>query len=1015
MAEAESVLPGRPKMASMSFSMDDLCHFSSPPESEKKTQPTFTPFTLPACTLSETSHLTNGSLPSPIITPEKPSTLGKSSSKKKSKSSKDPNSKHAKKTLHSSPKDADRNNEECPYSDLESVPKILCPKALERQTNSVPSQPSVMVAKELKKQPEVQSGLWFSKSGKDRRPKTTSPIPDRSLFSKAPSKKKNSSTVCKKTLVTSTPSYVSGSGDPVLLLDKNKPAETSAVPQKTSTLNCTNNQAGIKTSDSVEASVDQPDSLDRENNLPSVQVVCLKARPSFTKSKESVTDPSSGKSEDTDDKRAPELSKNVDSDGQSSLLKSKKNVSETKNSVKNATKPVNDTIFDQEKKTDETIKPCLQSKSNDSLSILEKQKNLVSKCRLPYVKLIRKEIKDRRYLNSSGTFFLADLCKEKEKGSDVTKTCESPQKESRTSASKDHSVAEPEKVSVKKVKTIDRSGKLHLSTDQSVGSRTEVSGVSTVDLGSKLVEEEPVLNAKSSKESQSSSKQTDHSECKNNPGSVVPNKSSEPENGAEEHVSSISPSTANAVPGHREEEPQCENSLTPESFHPGKPKKVSSKCKRVRDVNKVLGTQPAHLPASNRLMTRALRAMNDSTKQDKVGKKAEQKQIHKSFRKADQVVKNHKLKHEFQTKIKALKSHHTDKSELGQGKISSNCSPSLMLSDSNDSEDVKSEDEDLSISSTPPMDFIPLTSKVKTKYEGQSSDKYSPSPPSPFSFLRAFRNVEEVSFQSLGADRSGKPISLKPKPNCKFSTFLMMLKDLHDTRERDGAPLELEIGPPSAHVKEEPLVMPGEDASAGRDQETSSAGQDQETAYALSDSSAITDKSVEAFTEGGASRTPKKSSNRRGNAGWFKRKPNRRAPCSPAKSGPGFPGLESLLEMMPAEDSLENMEWSSRVVDFQSSSWEERAGGSDVVVCEEHEENPWIRAKENLTVPVPLEQRECGTAEEQPSCLISDFVKRDSSFAHNSGEEDKTPGGKISLPKQLSLEGNEKNVYLKNK
>ncbi|RVE64229.1 hypothetical protein OJAV_G00144460 [Oryzias javanicus] len=481
------------------------------------------------------------------------------------------------------------------------------------------------------------------------------------------------------------------------------------------------------------------------------------------------------------------------------------------------------------------------------------------------------------------------------------------------------------------------------------------------------------------------------------------------ENGSEEHVSSVSASTANAVSDHREEEPQCENSLTPESFHPRKPKKVSSKSKRVRDVNKVLQTQPAHLPASNRLMTRALRAMNDSTKQDKVGKKAEQKQILKSFRKADKVVKNHKPKHEFHTKVKALKSHHSDKGERDQGKISSSSSFSLMFSDSNDSEDVKSEDEDLSISSTPPMDFIPLTSKVKAKYEGQSSDKYSTSPPSPFSFLRAFKNVEEVSFQSLGADRSGKPISLKPKPNCKFSTFLMMLKDLHDTRERDGTPLELEIGPPSAHVKEEPLVMPGENASAGRDQESASGGQDQETAYALSDSSAITDKSVEALNEGGASQTLKKPSNRRGNSGWFKRKPNRRAPCSPAKSGPGFPGLESLLEMMPTEDSLENMGWSSRVVDFQSSSWEERAGGSDLVVGEEHEESLWSRAKENLTVPVPLEQRECGMVEEQPNCLISDFVKRDSIFAHKSGEEDKTPGAhkRIRKPSKRLIEWTE--------
>uniref|UniRef100_A0A8C6MC56 Histone-lysine N-methyltransferase, H3 lysine-36 specific n=1 Tax=Nothobranchius furzeri TaxID=105023 RepID=A0A8C6MC56_NOTFU len=389
-AEAESVLPGRPKLtSSMSSSTDSTFPCSSAVEGENKPHPTFPPPVSPTSALSETLHITNGSISSTGTPPRKPSTLKKPSGKKKqNKSLKDTWSKNSKKTLNCSPDQSERDNGECPYSDLESVPKILCPKALERQPKLVPAQPSVTVAKELKKQPEIQSGLWFSKSGKDRRPKTTSSVPDRSLFSKVPCKKKNISTVSKKTLVSFASSFGGGSND----------------------------------------------------------------------------------------------------------------------------------------------------------------------------------------------------------------------------------------------------------------------------------------------------------------------------------------------------------------------------------------QQPAHLPASNRLMTRALKAMHE----------------------VDQ--KQGKAQHE----------------------VEQNCSsPSLILSDSND---VKSEDEDLS---TPPMDFIPLTSKVKARPEDQSLNTQPPLPPtSPFSFINDFKNAEVVSFQSLASKNNGKPISFKTDTNYKFSTFLMMLKDLHDTREREGAPLELEIGPPSAHVKEEPSMLPQEDLPA---------------------------------------------------------------------------------------------------------------------------------------------------------------------------------------------------------
>ncbi|XP_075889025.1 histone-lysine N-methyltransferase, H3 lysine-36 specific [Nelusetta ayraudi] len=97
----------------------------------------------------------------------------------------------------------------------------------------------------------------------------------------------------------------------------------------------------------------------------------------------------------------------------------------------------------------------------------------------------------------------------------------------------------------------------------------------------------------------------------------------------------------------------------------------------------------------------------------------------------------------------------------------------------------------------------------------------SPSPPS-VSPLEAFQDAKEVTFKSLvkGGGGGGGGGSSSPElnvfrhdSNYKFSTFLMLLKDMHDTRAKEGKPLTL---PPSpVLIKEEPLVIP---TSAAGDQ-----------------------------------------------------------------------------------------------------------------------------------------------------------------------------------------------------
>lgn len=84
----------------------------------------------------------------------------------------------------------------------------------------------------------------------------------------------------------------------------------------------------------------------------------------------------------------------------------------------------------------------------------------------------------------------------------------------------------------------------------------------------------------------------------------------------------------------------------------------------------------------------------------------------------------------------------------------------------------------------------------------------SVSSPPPLSPVDALQDVKELMFKSL-VEEEGSSSGLtvfRPEANYKFSTFLMLLKDMHDTREKEGNPLTL---PPSpVLIKEEPLVIP---------------------------------------------------------------------------------------------------------------------------------------------------------------------------------------------------------------
>uniref|UniRef100_A0A8C5N708 Histone-lysine N-methyltransferase, H3 lysine-36 specific n=1 Tax=Gouania willdenowi TaxID=441366 RepID=A0A8C5N708_GOUWI len=95
---------------------------------------------------------------------------------------------------------------------------------------------------------------------------------------------------------------------------------------------------------------------------------------------------------------------------------------------------------------------------------------------------------------------------------------------------------------------------------------------------------------------------------------------------------------------------------------------------------------------------------------------------------------------------------------------------------------------------------------VQIKTENISTDLKTISPSRSLSPMDALVNVKEIKFKSVVREDRGESEHFQPNSNYKFSTFLMLLKDMHDTREQEGKPLM--VPPPPVLIKEEPLVIP---------------------------------------------------------------------------------------------------------------------------------------------------------------------------------------------------------------
>ncbi|XP_042165655.1 histone-lysine N-methyltransferase, H3 lysine-36 specific isoform X1 [Oncorhynchus tshawytscha] len=625
-AEAESALPERPKMdVSIPDSINTTLYDGSTSEKESKALPT-PPSNPSNCIPLAPSNLTNGSLsPHSKHSPTKVSTSKKPQSKKKPrKAFKAKNECLNTKTTFDSTDKPEGDIKECPYSDLDSIPNILCPKALERQSKHAQTQPSVPVVKEVKKQPEGHSRLWFSKPGKDRRLNTTTSLSNHSAFSKGPCKKKTqtAATVNRKTQASS---------------------------------------AAIKG-----CSIDQ--------------------------------------------------------------LKT----------------PVSSVIVKEH--------PADQLKTPMSSVIVKEHP--ADQLKTPVSSVIVKEHPDDQLKTpvSNATF------------KDIT------------------------------------------------GDQSKTPGYSVT------VKECPVDQLKP-------------------PVSRVP---------------------------------------------------------KPPDESKALGKQPAHLPASNRLMTRALKAMELAVRKQNLFSSPKPGcflPINKTEEEVSSSTNTPSDKPETKTDC------YTEEKPLkvdNDNQITGlpNWSSSKFTRSKDFEAEVKTEDEGFLISQMP-VDFIPLTSG-KAKKNNCVSDMSSCSSPC-FSPMDAFKDIKELSFKSLeSSEGDGKPLSFKPDTNYKFSTFLMLLKDMHDTREKDGTPLELEIGPPSAHVKEEPSMIPpllGEEALGqgpclGKSKQGKS-----KTKAKLKPKSSL--KVEIPQLEGSTNQVMKRLSKNRGSS-KTKKKPNGKVPFGKRSPGPGYLGMEAL-------------------------------------------------------------------------------------------------------------------------
>ncbi|MFT7802650.1 histone-lysine N-methyltransferase, H3 lysine-36 and H4 lysine-20 specific-like isoform X2 [Arapaima gigas] len=218
------------------------------------------------------------------------------------------------------------------------------------------------------------------------------------------------------------------------------------------------------------------------------------------------------------------------------------------------------------------------------------------------------------------------------------------------------------------------------------------------------------------------------------------------------------------------------------------------------------------LPASNRLMTGALKAMEDAEIKEKVSCSQNSEHVPNCELEEDIFAKN---KTTCLREKRPLNSHSQNLSQNGElsGCLQKSSNP-IMNGEKNKIKTlgksvINFENETLVAGPFTSSMFESSPLRKNCSMSDVSSCSSSPPSPSPTNLLN---DVKQISFKSLTNEdgNSSKPTTFRPDANYKFSTFLMLLKDMHDTREKDGMSLVIAPGangPSTALIKGEPCFM----------------------------------------------------------------------------------------------------------------------------------------------------------------------------------------------------------------
>ncbi|XP_062868198.1 histone-lysine N-methyltransferase NSD2 [Trichomycterus rosablanca] len=212
------------------------------------------------------------------------------------------------------------------------------------------------------------------------------------------------------------------------------------------------------------------------------------------------------------------------------------------------------------------------------------------------------------------------------------------------------------------------------------------------------------------------------------------------------------------------------------------------------EPKKTLDRGAACLPASSRLMTRALRALEEAQLQLPSSQNQEQTQHIPDIR-----VTRSAEKKKAKVRTSARKPADASPKDVEASEIPTISSELPALT--NDKDAVRSEEACLKTSESVNHD------RSECKQENHVTDEsgHSAAPQCQIN-LTEFEDMKEITFKSLEGKMDGKSMTFRPDANYRFSTYLMMLKDIHDSREKAGRPLIVEPLPSKMLIKDEPSL-----------------------------------------------------------------------------------------------------------------------------------------------------------------------------------------------------------------